>query len=342
MFGMLEGIIVSCTIAFLAVIFVTPKLMKFLIGANIIGIDQQKKGKPLIPSSGGLAVAFGLLAGLMLFIAMDVFIFKFDVDFNLLFAASNTILIILLVGVLDDLNVKATSRIAATGTREYRVGLKQWMKPLLTLPAAIPLMVINAGVSQMVIPFIGPVDFGIIYPLILIPIAVVVVSNVNNMLAGLNGLEAGLGFIASLSVGVYALFHGNIEGAIIVLVLASSLLAFLKYNWFPAKILPGDSLTYLIGVSFVTAVIIANVEMFAVVVYMPWIIEALLKLRKRFAASSLGTLQKNGTLKSQYKKYYSLTHVIMGGKGRFTEKQVTSIILLLEIVFCLLAFVLFF
>lgn len=333
-------IIFVCIISFLATVFIAPRAMKFLSGSGIVGIDQQKKGKPRLPSSGGVVVAFGMLSGLMIYIALNTFWLKGVIDLTLLLAASSTILIITLVGVLDDLHVKQSKVKDPKGVKEYRIGLKQWVKAVLTLPAAVPLMAVSAGESIITIPFLGATDAGFLYPLLLVPIAVICVSNANNMLAGMNGLEAGLGFVASLAVGLYALLAGRVEGVIIAMLLAASLLAFLKYNRFPAKILPGDSLTYLIGATFVTAVIVGNVEMFAIVVYTPWIIEALLKLRARFRASSLGVLQPDGTLKHSGKKIYSLTHVVMRA-GRFRENQITEILILVEVLICLLAFWMF-
>ncbi len=327
-------------VSFLAALLIAPKAMRFLLGCGIVGIDQQKKGNPKLPSSGGLVVAFGMLAGLMVYIALNTFWLREEINLTLLLAASSTILIITLIGVLDDLHIKQSVVRNSKGTREYRVGLKQWAKAVLTIPAAVPLMAVSAGESIITLPFFGATDVGLIYPLILVPIAVVCVSNVNNMLAGMNGLEAGLGFVASLAVGLYALLWGRVEGCVIALLLAASLLAFLKYNWFPAKMLPGDSLTYLIGATFVTAVIVGNVEMFAIVVYIPWILEALLKLRAGFHASSLGVLQEDGTLKPTHKKIYSLTHIVMR-TGRFREKQVTGILIAAEILVCLMAFLLF-
>jgi UDP-N-acetylglucosamine--dolichyl-phosphate N-acetylglucosaminephosphotransferase len=333
----MESVVIVCVLSFLATLWAAPKAMKYLKGCGIVGIDQQKKGKPVLPTSGGLAVAFGLLAGIMVYIGLSTFVITSPADMTVLLAAASAILVIVLVGILDDLNVKGDAKPDRSGTVEYRVGLKQWVKPLLTLPAAIPLMVISAGESIITPPFIGPINTGLLYPLILVPIAVVCVSNVNNMLAGLNGLETGLGFLASLSVGMYALFFGRIEGAIIGLGLAAALLAFLRYNWYPARVLPGDSLTYLIGAAFVTAAIAGNVEFFAIIVYIPWIMEALLKLRGRFAVASIGILQPNGRLRSRYKKVYSLTHIFQR-TGRFTERQIVEVLMLVEVVFCLLAF----
>ncbi|MBL7160290.1 MAG: hypothetical protein ISS93_00365 [Candidatus Aenigmarchaeota archaeon] len=337
---MIEVIILVFVVSFFSGLVVVPRFMEFLKSSNIVGIDQQKEGKPLLPSSGGLPVAFGLLAGMMVYIALNTFLLKGPANLTILLAASSTILIISLVGILDDLNIKQTQKIARTGTNEYRLGLRQWVKPVMTLAGAVPLMVISAGASDLVLPFIGAVDVGILFPLVFVPIAVIVVSNVNNMLAGFNGLEAGLGLVASISLGIYLFLAGRVEGAVISFGLAAALLAFLAYNWYPARILPGDSLTYLIGAGFVTAVIIGNAEKFGIFIYIPWIIEAFLKLRGRFAVSSLGILQEDGTLKSRYQHIYSLTHFFLR-KGKYTEKGITIRLIGIEILICLIGFLIF-
>lgn len=336
----MELLLVSLLMAFLCTLVVIPRFMTFLRDSQIVGIDQQKKGKPLLPSSGGLPVAFGLLGAIMASIFLNTFFIHTSLNTTVLLAASSTILAISLVGILDDLNIKQTQNIARTGTIEYRVGLRQWVKPIMTLAGAVPLMVISAGASDLVLPFIGLINVGILYPLLFIPLAVVIVSNVNNMLAGMNGLEAGLGFVASLSLGMYLFLVQRLEGSIISLSLAASLLAFLYYNRYPARILPGDSLTYLIGATFVTAVIVGNAEKFAIFIYLPWIAEALLKLRGKFAVSSLGTIQEDGTLKNSYKNIYSLTHIFLR-KGKYTEKKITFFLILAEVIICILGFLIF-
>ena len=282
----------------------------------------------------------GILAGIMAYIALNTFVFDGTLNLTVMLAASSTILIISLVGILDDLNIRQTQTMARTGTREYRIGLRQWVKPVMSLAGAVPLMAVSAGASDLVLPFIGGIDVGILFPLFFVPLAVVVVSNVNNMLAGMNGLEAGLGFVASASLGIYLLAFNRIEGSIISFALAAALLAFLIFNWYPARILPGDSLTYLIGAVFVTAVIVGNVEKFGIFIYLPWIVEALLKLRGRFAVSSLGILQDNGTLRSQYQKIYSLTHLMMRLKP-MSERGVAFSIIGIEVIICLLGFLIF-
>ena len=65
-------------------------------------------------------------------------------------------------------------------------------------------MVINAGQTIMHVPFIGAVDFGLIYPLLIIPIGVIGATNGLNLLAGHNGLEAGLVAIIFSVLGLIA------------------------------------------------------------------------------------------------------------------------------------------
>ncbi|MEM0320444.1 MAG: hypothetical protein QXS67_03445, partial [Candidatus Nezhaarchaeales archaeon] len=92
----------------------------------------------------------------------------------------------------------------------------------------------------------------------------------------------------------------------------ASLLGFIRYNWYPAKILPGDSLTYLLGSLVACGVIIGNMEKAGIVVLTPFIVEFFLKARSRFKASCLGVLREDGRLDPPYgSKVYSLTHLVL-------------------------------
>lgn len=328
------AILVSMTIAFVSSLLMTPYFMAFLKAGGIVGMDLHKKDKPKLPTSGGTTVAFGVLMGVLSYIGLTTFIFQTNIDITGLFAVLSSVLIIMFVGFLDDLNVKAKAVITKEGL-DIRVGFPQWIKPLLTLPAAIPLMVVNVGVTAMVIPLIGSYDFGVVYPLVFIPIGFVFASNAINLLGGFNGLESGMGVVYLLGLGIFALLNENVV-AIVFLSTFSALLGFIKYNWFPAKFLPGDSLTYLLGAVVASGVILGNMERIGIVIMLPFAIEFLLKLRVKFKASCLGKLREDGKLDPPYgKKVYSLTHLIMN-LGEFDEKQVTLILILIQIVFTLI------
>src|SRR3989344_8643811 len=217
-------ILIYPVLAFVAVYFSTPLLIGYLYKINICVLDRNKKNMPAIPISGGLAVLSGILLSLFIFIFFRKFfaatlghvsIFADSANLVLLFAALLSIFIITLVGFLDDLVIPADKSSSA--------GLRQWQKPLLTLTAAIPLMVVSAGTSYMWFPFLGRIEFGLLYPLVLIPLGVVGAANMVNLLAGLNGLETGMGLVYIGMLGLYAYVYNRPIAALIALVSFASL-----------------------------------------------------------------------------------------------------------------------
>ncbi len=333
---------VSILVSFITTFLVTPYFIRFLYMAGIVGLDLQKRNRPKLATSGGICVAFGILAGLLSYIGLHTFVSGSDIEVIPLLAVISSILIVMFVGLLDDLNVKSRAVKTKEGY-DIRVGFSQWIKPLLTLPAAIPLMVISAGETTMTIPLIGKVHFGIFYPLLLIPIGMVGASNAVNLLAGFNGLEAGMGIVYFLGLGIFGLLHKSagsdiLNGSVIFLTAFAALAGFIRYNWYPAKILPGDSLTYLLGSMVAAGVIVGNMERSGILVMLPFIIEFFLKLRVRFKATSLGKLREDGKLNPPYgRKVCSWTHFMMNLKP-MTEKQVTITLIVIQFCFTLVIF----
>jgi UDP-N-acetylglucosamine--dolichyl-phosphate N-acetylglucosaminephosphotransferase len=326
---------VSAAISLIVVLLMTPWLIRYLKKIGLVVKDQNKEGTPLLPLSGGMAVLAGILAGITSFIffrtffpSMQGILILNNGALSNLFAGTLTILIITFVGFVDDLVIRSD--------HDSSTGLKQWQKPLITLAAAVPLMVVGAGDRVMAIPLIGEVNFGLIYPLILIPLGVVGAANMVNLLGGLNGLETGMGIIYMGSLGLYAYVNQSYIGALIALVTLAALIGFYFYNKFPAKILPGDSLTYLLGASIACIAILGNIERAAIIVAIPFFIEFVLKARSKFKAQSYGYYE-NGKVKSKYEKIYSLTHLFM--KGKYTEKQVTYFVIAIELIFSALIWV---
>ncbi|MFQ5941519.1 MAG: hypothetical protein ACE5KA_07480, partial [Nitrososphaerales archaeon] len=213
--------IFSMIAAFLVTFFITPHAIKYFRFINLTTTDVHKKNEPLIPNSGGVPITIGLIGGLLLFVFINIFIQQNNIALVTLFAAMTSILIIAFTGLFDDLN---SGQVRRGGYAEGKRGLKDWQKPLLTIPAAFPLMAIMAGDTQMALPLIGPVDFGILFPLLIIPIGVVGASNMVNMIGGFNGLEIGMGLIYTLALGTFALINGSIEATVIFFVTFASLL----------------------------------------------------------------------------------------------------------------------
>ncbi len=319
-------------ISFVATFLVCKWLIRYLYRIGLVVKDQNKENKPLVPISGGLAVLVGIFSGLLVFIFNRTFFNgKYDLILNnnnlvILFAAMISLFILTLVGFLDDLVIKPS--------KESSAGLRQWQKPLLTLTAAIPLMVINIGTTHIGLPFFGVIELGLLYPLIIVPIGVVGAANMVNMLAGYNGMETGMGIIYIGSLGLYAFVYERHIAALIALVTFGALLAFYYYNKYPAKILPGDSLTYLLGGIIAIIAIVGNLERAALIISIPFFIEFILKARSKFQANSYG-YYKNGKIQSLHNKIYSIPHLLTR-KGAFTEKQVIYFVIAIESFFSIL------
>ncbi len=316
-------LLLSVLFSFFIVLLLTPWFIRYLTNIGLIVKDQHKEGKPLIPISGGLPVFLGIFFGIMFAVFVQTFYYHSTDRLIDLLAFAVLLFAITFVGFFDDLLVRKD--------KEESSGLRQWQKPLLTAIAAVPLMVINAGETTIGIPFIGVFDVGIMYPLVLIPIGVIGASNMVNMFAGYNGLEAGLGLIYLSNLSVYAYVHGSEVAALIGLITCAALFAFLFFNWVPARIFPGDSLTYLLGAVLASMAIIGNIEMAALIVSIPFFIEAILKLRGKLKKQSYGRYYQ-GKIKSLHDKIYSIPHFFTID-GKFTEKQVVLFCFLVQVLF---------
>jgi len=320
-------------LSFIPVYFITPKIARKVKAQGMMGVDVNKTDRPMIPKIGGVAI----LLGFSIAILLSLQLYSKGINHEYMLAAICSIVLIAVLGLLDDI-LDIPDR--------YRV--------LLPLCAAIPLMVTKAGTSTMSLifftvnfnlgvysfPLIGPLEINL-YSLLLIPIGVIACSNLVNLLAGFNGLEAGAGTVISASIFIASILLGfmglhTTEASFLMIALFGACLAFLFFNWYPARIFPGNITTYMIGATIVAAVVIGNMERIGVIALTPQIIEFLLKARSsHFSAENFGRVGKGGRL--YYRgKIYSLTHLLMKTIHP-TEKQLVLILLLFQAVFGALA-----
>jgi UDP-N-acetylglucosamine--dolichyl-phosphate N-acetylglucosaminephosphotransferase len=221
----------------------------------------------------------------------------------------------------------------------WQLGLRQREKLLLTFLVPVPLMVVNAGHSVMKFPFLGYIEFGLLYPLLIIPIGIIGTTNGFNMLAGYNGLEAGMGVIILSAMGYLAWQVGAVPVVVICLCLVAALLAFLIFNRYPSKVFPGDVLTYPLGASIAIVAILANLERFAAMLFFPYYVELLLKARGRFRPEWPAKVLEDGSLAIR-DKCYSVPHltisVLRAIKGRAYEYEVVLFVLAVEVAVALI------
>lgn len=332
----MEGILFLSILisAFLTLVFL-PKWIEKCRKIELLWEDMNKFNHPKnVAASGGVIVVFAFILGVLFYFAIRTFLLDAMNGTNLeIFALLAVVLILALIGLTDDL------------LGWHHGGLSARFRIFLAFFAAIPLVVINAGVSVVSLPFFGIVDLGIFFPLVLIPIGIAGATTTYNFLAGFNGLESGQGIIILSFLSFIAYLTGSSWLALIGLTMVGGLVVFYFYNKVPAKVFPGDSLTYAIGALIAGMAILGNFERIAMFVFIPYVIETGLKIRGRLKKQSFGKPQKDGGLKLPYKKLYGLTHVgiwiLSKFKKRVTERDVVNFIFIFQLLICVLALLIF-
>ena len=282
-----------------------PKIIQKLEEADIVGKDIHKSWKPVVAEMGGFGIIFGFVIGMFSGIYMhDILAFT-------LVIVLVVILLVGMIGVLDDL-----------------LALSSRSKFFLLFIAGLPLM------------WAAPPNVGIVY-LISMPIALSIGSNLTNMLAGLNGIESGLGVISMTSLTIACIILSKYDVTIISMSMLGALLAFLYFNRYPAKIFPGDTGTLIIGAAIVCIAFIGRVKLIALIVLMPNIIDAALKF---YSAGVMNRSQQKPTQLNEDGKlvrpdagFKSLIRLIL--RRPIAEKDAVKIIWGIGIVFGILGIV---
>lgn len=324
--------LIPALVSFFITLFVLPSWIRRAKKGNLVGKDVHKLERTEVAEAGGVTVVAGFALGVLLFIALNTFLAGSSEHFVEIFSLMTSILLIAFIAFTDDI-------------LGWKIGLRRRTRLILVIFAAIPLIAINAGKSVVTLPFVGHVDLGLIYPLILIPLGIVGATTTFNFLAGFNGLESGQGILILSALAIVSYFTGSAWLAIVLLCMVASLLAFLVFNFYPAKVLPGDTLTYVVGGLIAISSILGDFERVAIFFFIPCIIEFFLKVRGRLVKESFGKIEERGYLDLKYRKIYGLTHLsifLMQRAGmKPTERKVVFSIWLFQLVIILLGFIIF-
>ncbi len=299
----------SFLVTFVLSHFLIPRLKRF----GMVGKDVNKPDRPEVAEMGGIAIVAGFTAGILLAIFFNTFL-GFEFDLIRVLAALITIHSVAFIGMVDDL-----------------VDIPQRVKALLPLFAAIPLVAVKAaGSTAMALPIIGVVDFGIFYILLLIPLGVAVASNLTNMLAGFNGMEAGMGVVIFACMAILAVAHGSMEMALISIAMMLSLAAFMFFNRYPSKAFPGDVGNLTIGAALAASVIIGNLETAGALLMLPYVADFFIKAYNRFPSSRWWGEYRDGKLYPVEGKVRGFCQLVMKMANGISEQKLTLFFIGLE------------
>jgi UDP-GlcNAc:undecaprenyl-phosphate GlcNAc-1-phosphate transferase len=188
----------------------------------------RKKHATAVPRVGGIAIALAYLATFGIAFALPfsyTYVLHRALPHILHLALAGSV--VFLTGVLDDrLRLGAWKKLLGIGgaaVLAYAAGIRVDIHILHGLPAWPGL-----GFALTVIWLIG-------------------CTNAFNLIDGMDGLAAGVGLVATVTMVIAALTQGNLPLALATMPLAGCLLGFLRYNFNGASVFLGDSGSLLIG-----------------------------------------------------------------------------------------------
>lgn len=244
---MLMGFIVSLFVGVVVGRLMIPMLHKLKFGQEIREEGPQSHLKKQgTPTMGGILFFIAVLAGLL---ASGTYTSR--IGFLVLCAV-----LFGLIGLWDDA-LKILFRHSEGLTPKQKIFL-QFLASLIIL--ALGIFVIDIP-SSFSIPLTGIVlDNSVVYTLIML-IIIIGTTNSCNLTDGIDGL---LSSVTVVVMGCYlamAILLGQKDVAIFALVMMAACMAFLVYNWHPAKVFMGDTGSFFIGGAVVGLAMVTKTEL---------------------------------------------------------------------------------
>lgn len=221
----MERIIAGGLIAFLITLTVIPAIITVAKVKKLYDEpdDNRKLHKEPIPLLGGL----GMFIGFVFSILLTINFAGEAPEFQYYIAA---FLLIFFLGIKDDIIIISP--------------VKKFIGQLIA--AAILVYKAKLVISNMD-GLLGIYQINTVCSYLLTVFALVVIINAFNLIDGVDGLAGSLGLISSLVFGIFFLINRNIPYAVLAFTFAGSLVAFLIYNFHPARIFMGDTGSLMIG-----------------------------------------------------------------------------------------------
>lgn len=222
-----------------------PLVRRFALRVKAIDYPDERKvhARPT-PTMGGLGMLLGVAVGFgvawLIPSVRPAFRYSSELE-----GSAIAVAVIVVVGIVDDLRT-------------------------LSPPAKLAGQILTAGILVLYgvqllffyLPTQGTISLGPDFAVPLTVLWVLLVVNAVNLIDGLDGLAAGVVAIAAIAFFVYA-YRGptTLEdqpyppAAILSAITAGAALGFLPYNFFPAKIIMGDTGSMLLGLLLASATI---------------------------------------------------------------------------------------
>jgi len=338
--------------SFIMTVVAMPWLIRELRVRGVLVRDYYKRKKTYIPREGGMVLLFA--CGLMITIfpliiyftrrVMNFFDFTLISDPNLVEFNYFIVLVILMFGIF--------------GMMDDYVDVGRPLKVLMPIVFVTPIIFtfnqFNTGIIWL--PILGNInmDFKVIdgitfkglYRFLVIPLYIIVVSNLVNMHSGFNGLQTGLSSIILVSLLLKSIYELDTQHIIAIGALTGAILGLWLYNRYPAQIFEGNTGALMIGAGIGLLIIIQGYHFAGFIMLIPHTVNFLMyvywRIRNKMAPkdqkykiAKFGSLRKDGKLRVP--NPFTLKWVLPY-RYKMTEKEAVLAMYAVTIIFCVIGF----
>lgn len=220
----------------------TPLVRKLALGVGAVDAPTARRVHTRrIPRLGGIAIVVGFFVPLLA-------LFVLETSTGRILFAHRPMVAGLVVGSL---------LIAGLGLCDDILHVSAKTKLLVQILAATAVYAGGLRIYGVQLPGLGMLSFGwLAYPITVLWITAIV--NALNLIDGLDGLAAGVGFFACLTNFVVAYLTGNVLISLLSATLGGAIIGFLFYNFNPAKIFMGDCGSMFLGFVLATTALLGT------------------------------------------------------------------------------------
>ena len=224
---------------------------------------QAHKKKAGTPTMGGVMIVFGVIVGLVTGMICNR---NVTADTT---AIILTMLAFGIIGFLDDFEKIA---------KKNNLGLTPKQKIMLQILFSLGIglyMIFGGSGTEVFIPFVKIyVNFGVLFmPFVII--TEVAMSNGVNLSDGLDGLASSVTLVVAILFALVGYVHGNDILMISGVAIAGSLIGFLVFNKYPARIFMGDTGSMALGGVLSAIAIVSKTEFLLPIAGIIYVVESL-------------------------------------------------------------------
>lgn len=218
------NLILGAFTAFLITFLLIPKIIQFAEKRRLFDIPGERAAHTkIVPVFGGIGIFAGISFALIFWgIGLEAI--------EKLHFILSAIIIMFFVGIIDDLLSLSPS--------------KKMMGQMIAILIVMYLADIRITSMHGVWGFF---DLPIWVSWLFTIFTIIVIINAYNLIDGIDGLAAGVGIVAALLFGIVAYKNDHQEMAVLAFSLIGALLAYIRYNFHPARIFMGDTGSLVIG-----------------------------------------------------------------------------------------------